>query len=141
MTTDYQIGGGHKLTFLTSEEREVFEEDYSIKVGRYYHKDGWLSIGVDINAEPLKKLAESATFGHRVYELMTISRPGDIQNYLQLKIIDIHHDLQQEVNRAWHVWNERDQDTKVLPYKVFDGLFYWDCEYSHAPSACWKSVV
>lgn len=48
---------------------------------------------VELDARPLDALIETAQYGSRLYELMTISRPADVLHYLHLTMIDVHEDV------------------------------------------------
>jgi len=79
---------------------------------------------VAVDGRPLIDLCESAFLGARVYELMTIQRPGDIQHYLQVGLLDISDRTKykltnDEIDR--YVIN----GIEYMSFVDFDSHFHW----------------
>jgi hypothetical protein len=86
-------------------------------------------------------LFEDATKGTRLYEFMSLSRPGDIYHYLRVRTMDVSEGLSREVQRLKPRWvRSRQQDEwgdGYLPLSRFDNLFHWDGDDTTPESRCW----
>ena len=61
---------------------------------RGWGRDGDLPCMVEVDARPMLALIEDALLGIRVYEFMTIDRPGDVLNYLRIRPPEVHSPCQ-----------------------------------------------
>lgn len=80
---------------------------------------------VEIDAKPLAVLFSEALRSLRVYEFMTIARPGDINSYLRVRLVGVGESVAlrfQGVKLKWFsskpAWDEG-----YLPLNVFDNVF------------------
>lgn len=71
--------------FLTPEELKFFRARHLL--GKDPSRTG--PFRIDLNAEPLASIAQSAFRGVGVYEFMSLRRPGDMLRYLRVEVIDI----------------------------------------------------
>lgn len=86
---------------LTPAERAELLAPRPIAFGRYFEKDhGRLELRMQADAGPLAALADDVVLSRGVYEFMTISRPGDVLNYLQLTVLPGDTFLEKELRRA-----------------------------------------
>ena len=94
---------------------------------------------IEVDAKPLAVLVDEAFLGSRVYELMTIVRPGDIYNYLRVCLVDVDERVTsyfQGVERKWY-GSQSAWDEGCLPLPRFDALFRWDGDDTQPEDQCW----
>lgn len=72
---------------LPEEERALFERREPLRYG--CHSKPWRDHVIEIDWQPLVPLVESAQMGCRLYEFMTLSRPGDLLRYARVHLIDV----------------------------------------------------
>lgn len=93
---------------------------------------------VEIDAKPLAILFESAMRGCRVYELMSLRRPGDVLHYFRIRLVDVDQDIQALVDERLRNSASYDKaDPTVLSLPDFDRLFFWDGDDTHPVARCW----
>ena len=101
-----------------------------MNIGSYY---GWRSqhaseFVVDIDARPLVALIEAASAGSRVYELMSIQRPGDLLHYLWVDFSRLDQEVINHV--SGHVNHKKlfpskpPVTLKSISFTGFDGCFH-----------------
>lgn len=92
-----------------------------------------------LNARPLAVLFDEALCGSRVYELMTISRPADLFNYLYLDFVDIHPKILKYVQNYSSPGGRHDVMPFLggLAFPKFDRCFHWDSEGVPSFWRCW----
>lgn len=119
--------------FLTAEERTHLRNSEQLDIGVYR---AWGAKGkdcafvVELDARPLAVLIEEASRGLRVFEFMTIARPGDLLNYLYLRFIDVEDEVIKRVeksikDRDWHLNASKSELLREMPFAWFDGTFSW----------------
>jgi len=90
-------------TLLSTDHRTRMLNPDQIDIGTFRTCKSAESHGqfiVELDARPLVALFESAKYGSRLYELMTISDPADVLHYLYLTILDVHEDVLSYVQRT-----------------------------------------
>lgn len=131
---------GDKLRLLSDDDWQQCLEPQTLNPGPYH---GWGSGGdcpfiVEIDATPLAILIESAMRGIRVYELMSLRRPGDVLHYFRIRLVDVHRDVLAHVGEYLEKsWPQDDVDPKVLSLPAFDKLFFWDGDDTEPVAECW----
>lgn len=131
---------GDELRLLSDEEWQQCVEPQTLNPGPYH---GWgrnrdNPFTVEIDAKPLAALVESAMRGKRVYELMSLRRPGDVLHYFRIRLVDVHQDIQKRVDkRLRHLWPQDEVDPAVLSLSAFDKLFSWCGDDTEPEAECW----
>jgi hypothetical protein len=99
--------------------------DLSATVG--FAEDRGLPFHVEIDAVPLLILVEEVALGARIYEFLSIRKPGDIQNYLRIKPIAVCESV-----AALFAKDPRERFPRpalcgegYLPFVKFDSAFRW----------------
>jgi hypothetical protein len=117
----------HSL-LIPASELAVLRTAELIDVGDYYtwRNEGPRTFAIELDARPLAVLIEDAVRGNRVYEFMTILRPGDLLHYLWINCAPAHEEVQKHVIRHKH--RVRDKLDKIesecqLPFIDFDACF------------------
>lgn len=90
------------------------------------HNKGESNFSIEIINAPLLSLINTAFFGSRIYELMTITRPGDCLHYLQVKVCDLDSEVTEHVKKklrdeSW-LFNTR-LPLKLVSFADFDACF------------------
>lgn len=132
--------GGTRL--LSNEEWLQCADHQTLNPGPYR---GWgrkddCPFTVAIDAKPLAILIESAMRGYRVYELMSLHRPGDVLQYFQIRLIDVDRDVQDRARNSHRQRNPcpRDEDdSSELLLPDFDRLFSWEGDDTTPEARCW----
>jgi hypothetical protein len=98
---------------------------------------------VRLDASLLTELIRHASIAHRVYELMLITRPGDVWTYVTVTPERVPPGVAERIKRAWdevapeyeripHPW----PDDRV-PLLAFDKLFYWSWDDTLPEDEAW----
>jgi len=99
------------------------------------------SIKVEIRNHALTNLILDAKNGYRVYELFSITRPGDIWKYFWLELIDVPENITKRVEHKYkEFFNEYSFVTwpeQQIPFVEFDHLFYWAGDDTEPEDECW----
>lgn len=101
------------------------------------------NFSVEITNTPLVDLIDAALLGSRVYELMTIARPGDCLHYLQVKICDLDDEVIKRVkdNLKSNNWLfKTDQPLRQVAFTDFDACF-WMLEDNHVYEVYWRESI
>lgn len=81
----------------------------------------------ELSARPLEILIDEAARGNRIYELMMITRPGDVLHYLWMKIIEadtqVIEKLKEHLKYNHFFSSEIEALLSELPYLLFDKPF------------------
>lgn len=104
-----------------------YEAQLSIDCGDVgYHCDKQ-AFAVKLNAAPLVRLIEDAHNAHRIYELMSIDRPGDVWRYVNVEPLKLTRCARERILQSL---KDRDKaldaccdSDLVLSYADFDRLF------------------
>jgi hypothetical protein len=136
------------MNLLNPSQREVLIKPVRHDTGGF---DNWHKsprkrpLIVDIDACPLVNLIEDASQGHRVYEFMSINRPGDLKHYLRVNLVEVDEDivkkLESAMNRIDYSIRERQSELTELPYTVFDNHFMWEGDDSTNDVAAWRQHI
>jgi len=99
------------------------------------------SLKVEVLNHALTNLILDAKDGYRVYELFSITRPGDIWKYLWLELIDVPENISNRVKHKYsEYFNEYSFETwpeQQIPFVEFDHLFYWAGDDTEPEDECW----
>lgn len=89
------------LSLLTEEERDYLTIRYNVDIGQFYldRPTKLCDFIIDLDFTPLAVLIDTANYGNRVYELMSIKRPGDLIFYIYVYFINIEDKVLQHLNR------------------------------------------
>lgn len=131
---------GDELRLLSDEEWLQCSNPEILKPGPYWGwgRSGYCPFTVEIDATPLAILIESAIRGCRVYELMSLRRPGDVLHYFRIRLCDVHQDIQNRVEKHLQKHRPYDKvDPKVMALPAFDKLFFWDGDDTEPAAECW----
>ncbi len=117
------------LRLLSTAEQEALTTPEIVNFGpahkRIQVEKRWqevpLVVGVD--ATPLSLLAEQAALGYRLYEFMSLNRPGDLLRYLQVTFLDVPDELLKASATAILDGPSR-YTTKVTPLNKGDRLAF-----------------
>lgn len=113
----------------------------TISAGRIIGHKMDVPFSVEVDAQPLHALVIDAFRGLRVYEFMTIDRPGDIFGYLRIRTVsatDYVTNRMQELKPRWSRAHQgREWGPDWLPMNRFDGLFHWDGDDTTDEAQCW----
>ena len=106
--------------------------------------EGWGNDGkqpfmIEVDAKPLASLVQDARNGVRVYEFMTINRPGVIYSYLRVKAIEVTRWVDKNIQaiEPRHDDEARDLAEGFVPLDLFDDLFHWQGDDTRPESKCW----
>lgn len=143
-----QMSASKTIDFLTVEERNLLTQTVRHDTGGY---DNWRKeprtrqFIVDIDARPLAALASSASYGHRVYELMSIHRPGDLLHYLWVTFVDVEDEVVQSIKNtlAYKYPYSFDANAPLagLPFIDFDNCFIWQGNDTAREGAAWRRHI
>lgn len=125
---------------LSNEDWLQCVDHKTLKPGPYrgWGRKGDCPFTVEIDAKPLAILLESAIRGYRVYELMSLRRPGDVLHYFRIRLIDVDQDIQDRVDeRARNFWPPDKGGPATLSLPAFDRLFFWDGDDTCPEAECW----
>lgn len=93
---------------------------------------------VEMDALPLLVLMAAAFQGVRVYEFMTIGRPGDLLNYLRVRPLSVHGEISQLFAKTEREeFRSRDCGDDYLPFIKFDSRFYPEGDDTTREATCW----
>ena len=111
-------------SLLTDAERCLLTEPVRLNVGHYHT---WnparpCEFVADLDARPLGQLADDAADGRRVYEFMSIQRPGDVLHYFWITFVDVDHEIADDVRQAQQNFR-RDLPLRDLSLIEFDNHF------------------
>lgn len=130
---------------LTPSERLGLIESERLDIGKYrtWPRSPECDFVVAIDARPLAVLIDDASCGHRVYEFMTIRRPGDVLPYLWINYVSVEDEVVSWVEQIAHdggISGCGDQEsTTSLPFVHFDGCFAWRGDDMRGFEASWRA--
>lgn len=138
----------NKNEFLTTEECGLLTQTVRHDTRGY---DNWRKeprtrqFLVDIDARPLAVLANSARYGDRVYEFMTIQRPGDLLHYLWVTLIDLDDEVIQSIKESVAYRNPYSFNKNApligLSFVEFDQCFIWQGDDTGLEDASWRRHI
>ncbi|MEI2635817.1 MAG: Sir2 family NAD-dependent protein deacetylase [Methylotenera sp.] len=132
--------------FLTADERAFLidpeRHETSYVAWRNKHSS---KIVVDIDARPLVSLVEAALYGSRVYELMSIHRPGDILHYLWVSFVELDDALMKSLKESVDYKHRYEFDIKEawagLPFIYFDEKFFLQGDDTEPSDFAWRKHI
>jgi hypothetical protein len=83
-------------SFLNDKEYQELTKPERVDIGTYRAwGPGWrdCEFVIELDARPLAVLAESAALGSRVYEFLSIRRPGDVLHYLWVRLSTVDDEV------------------------------------------------
>jgi len=130
---------GNELLLVSNKEWLLCIDTETLTPGPY---SGWRGkihpFIVEVDAKPLAILIESAARGYRVYELMSLNRPGDVLHYFRIRLIDVDPDIENRVKHCSENFGQQNKDdSNVLALPDFDSLFSWDSDDTAPEAECW----
>ena len=133
--------------FLNDEEYRVLTTSERIHIGNY----GALgpdkrdcSFVIEIDARPLVVLAESAALGSRVYEFMSIRRPGDALHYLSVRLVALDDEVvdhiieRQNAHDSFDWRSRRMQSMTQIGFAEFDRYFVREGDDTSPFAGVWR---
>ena len=100
---------------------------------------------VDIDARPLVSLVEMAFYGSRVYELMSIQRPGDLLHYLWVTFVELDDALMKSLKESVDYKHPYEFDIKEawtgLPFIYFDEKFFLQGDDTYPSDFAWRQHI
>jgi hypothetical protein len=127
---------------LTLPDSALLTEPTPLHVGSYCEKGQLFEFDVEADARPLSLLIEEAGKGRRVYELLSIERPGDLLNYLWIRVTDGAPRLAEYVAvRYKHARrpNQPIESVSGLPFTEFDSYFMLDGDDTRPDAEIWRT--
>lgn len=122
---------------LMDTERDRLTRAMRIEVGKYH---SWNPVRecafvVELDARPLALLVDDVALGRRIYEFMSIRRPGDVLGYLMIRAVDVDVDVLKTL--AEGLGDEVLRGQACLPFIEFDGCFRWDYDDTPPHEIAW----
>lgn len=120
------------FNILSDEDRVTLHMQLGTTLGPYQPWGGSLPVRsckfeFELDARPLETLLDSVACGDRIYEFMSIKRPGDILHYLWMKIIDadsaVIAKLEESLAYRHFLKSEANKMLVELPLLEFDESF------------------
>ena len=110
---------------LTDQEHNALLKLERLDIGSYiaYRPTRTCDFVVSLDASPLATLIDTASYGGRIYELMSIRRPGDILYYLYIYFVDIDDDLVKYVQKMVTASCFDEPLKEEVPFYEFDCCF------------------
>lgn len=100
---------------------------------------------VNIDARPLVSLVDSAANGNRVYEFMSIQRPGDVLHYLWVTFVELDdeviHGLKENLAYQYPFEFDKDAEFNGLSFIDFDTHFSWQGDDTSNESHSWRMYI
>jgi len=106
-----------------------------------------LPFRVEIRTDALDMLINDAWNGLRIYELFSITRPGDIKHYLWVKIIEASPRVSSGYDRRRSEFDKDKYGPKcpwpdqACPFTIFDGIFFYCGDDTEEEDASWRQMV
>lgn len=139
------------LELLTATESDRLDQSVRVEVGKYHT---WNPVRecefvIELDARQLANLIEDAAEGRRVYEFMSIRRPGDVLPYLTIRPVGVDEDVLRTISEGLSKHNT-DLNPAELPFVDFDRCFHWDYDdtpphhhawLTHRRSAYWPEML
>lgn len=97
---------------------------------------------IHVDARPLTKLIRDAALGQRVYELMSIERPGDILHYLRVTVSDRSSGLAEVVAKRYASqfrFRAPMGEVSHMAFTEFDAGFIYDGDDTEQDTMLWFS--
>jgi hypothetical protein len=136
------------MELLTTVERTMLSEAERHDTGGF---DNWRKeprqrpFVVDIDARPLMVLIDSAAHGVRLYELMSIRRPGDVLHYLWVTFVDMDEDVVESIKEGIDHRHPYEFDNKTpltgVPFVYFDECFIRQGDDTYPEAATWRHHI
>ena len=102
-----------------------------IDLGQVGYRGEGKRFAVRLSAKPLATLVSDANNAYRVYELMLVTRPGDVWQYIEVipeslpeSVASRVEDAKQKVAPRTR-WKEHPWRDGAIPFNDFDRIFYW----------------
>ena len=122
------------------EDEKLLNEPARLHIGSYYEQRQHLEFVIEIDARPLALLIEEAYKGRRVYEFLSIDRPGDLLNYLWVRVAEGSSELieyiTQRYNRARR-FSKPQESVHEMTFTEFDGYFDFDFDDTRPDASIW----
>jgi len=131
---------------MTHEQREgllaLEAHTLTLDFGEVGWRDDRHAFGVVLDISPLAHLAADALNAHRVYELMLITRPGDIWDYVQVTQRSIPPRVGERLQRLQQTAAEKSpllmsSSGAAIPLREFDTLFRWAWDDTDPEDEAW----
>jgi hypothetical protein len=135
------------IELVTKKQFELLNEILSVDIAklseRGLNEEKPFVVGVD--ARPIAVLLLSAARANRVYELMSISRPGDLLNYFWITWINLGPDVIRQIKGYQRKPDQRtylkpETPLEELPFRDVDRCFYWQSDDTTNEAGQWCVV-
>lgn len=126
---------------LSPGDEKLLTESTPWHVGSYASGGQSFEFAIELSARALALLIKEAAKGRRVYELLSIDRPGDLLHYLRVRVADVALGLAEYVNRQYNdtrEYGEPKESIRELAFTEFDGYFWLDADDTNAEAALWR---
>jgi len=109
-------------------------------LGRYSDGREYFEFDIDLDARPLAGLIADAAKGRRVYELLSIARPGDLLSYFWVHVADSAPHLAERVTSRFNQARRLSKplpDVRDLAFSEFDGFFHFGFDDTEGVASLW----
>lgn len=131
---------------LSATQRHQMEDPRLLDIGTlgsHGHHSG-RTFKIAVNFSQLARLIDSAAVGWRIYELMSILRPGDLLNYLLVSPVEINRHIEQVIRKAnmdeFEIRFHPDRPLPTLPFPEVDQCFRWRGDDTQDWDKTWCTV-
>lgn len=116
---------------LTEAQRQYLSEPRIVDIQklseREFHRK--LAFKISIQFNQLAMLIDSAAVGWRIYELMSLQRPGDLLNYLLVSPVEIDSEIEKVIcdynQDDFEIRYHPEKPLQTLPFTRIDQCFAW----------------
>jgi hypothetical protein len=122
----------------------TYQAQLTIDFGKVGYWNGKENFRVRLDASPLAQLVKDAGEAFRVYELLLITRLGDVWDYVYVEPEDVPRRVSERIASARedakpcysdkHPWPEG-----KIPFATFDKLFFWSWDDTDPEDEAWLS--
>ena len=134
-------------SLISDELRQVLLRDRNVDVSdlaRSYSSRSYRTLKISVSSAQIALLIDSASLGWRVYELMSIQRPGDLLNYLVVSWVEINPLIEKVIRKAnmddFNIRFHSDKPLPKLPFPKVDYCFAWRGDDTSNADEAWCKV-
>ena len=130
----------HLGNALSTEDAKLLTEPMYLHVGAFVERGMSHEFEIEVDGRPLALMIEDAFRGHRVYELLSINRPGDLLNYLWVRVADGSTHLVETVTvkfKRTRRFLKPPESVRELAFTEFDGYFRFEYDDTQGDASRW----